>query len=75
MPLSMPAIQPWPLRAWPDVPTSVIVGSDDRLFPLDFQRRVVRDRLGLDVEVMPGGHLMALSRPRELARLLLDHGG
>jgi pimeloyl-ACP methyl ester carboxylesterase len=66
--------QPWPLRAWPDVPTAVIVGSDDRLFPLCFQRRVVRDRLGLDVEVMPGGHLMALSRPRELARLLLAHG-
>ena len=66
--------QPWPLRAWPDVPTAVIVGSDDRLFPLGFQRRVVRDRLGLDVEVMPGGHLMALSRPRELARLLLAHG-
>lgn len=66
--------QPWPLRAWPDVPTSVIVGRDDRLFPLDFQRRVVRDRLGLDVEVMPGGHLMALSQPRELARLLLAHG-
>ena len=66
--------QPWPLRAWPDVPTSVIAGSDDRLFPLGFQRRVVRDRLGLDVEVMPGGHLMALSRPRELARLLMAHG-
>ena len=67
--------RPWPLDAWPDVPTSVIVGSDDRLFPLDFQRRVVRDRLGLDVEVMPGGHLLSLSRPRELARLLLAHGG
>jgi len=69
-----PFEQPWPLRAWPDVPTAVIVGSDDRLFPLAFQRRVVRDRLGLDVEVMPGGHLMALSRPRELAQLLLAHG-
>ena len=67
--------QPWSLCAWPDVPTSVIVGSDDRLFPLDFQRRVVRDRLGLDVEIMPGGHLLALSRPRDLARLLLAHGG
>lgn len=62
-----PFERPYPLQRWPDVPTRVIVGSDDRLFPLDFQRRVVRERLGIDVEVMPGGHLMALSRPDELA--------
>jgi len=47
--------QTWPLDGWPDVPTHVIVGSDDRFFPLEFQRRVVRERLGLDVDVMPGG--------------------
>ena len=58
-----PFAQPWPLRRWPDVPTRVLQGSDDRLFPLEFQRRVVRERLGLEVDVMPGGHLMALSRP------------
>jgi pimeloyl-ACP methyl ester carboxylesterase len=57
------------------VPTVVVQGSDDRLFPLDFQRRVVRDRLGLDLDVMPGGHLMALSQPDELARRLLAAGG
>ena len=50
-----------------DVPTRVIQVSDDRLFPLEFQRRVVRSRLGLELEVMPGGHLMALSQPVELA--------
>jgi pimeloyl-ACP methyl ester carboxylesterase len=65
--------QPWPLSGWPDVPTRVVSGSDDRLFPLDFQRRVVRERLGLDVDVLPGGHLMALSRPRELADQLLSY--
>jgi len=63
--------QPWPLGGWPDVPTRVVAGSDDRFFPLEFQRRVVRERLGLDVDVLPGGHLMALSRPRELADYLL----
>jgi pimeloyl-ACP methyl ester carboxylesterase len=63
--------QPWPLDRWPDVPTHVIAGSDDRLFPVDFQRRTVRERLGLEVDVMPGGHLMALSQPEELARRLL----
>jgi pimeloyl-ACP methyl ester carboxylesterase len=63
--------QPWPLERWPEVPTRVIQGSDDRCFPLDFQREVVRSRLGLELEVMPGGHLMALSQPEELASRLL----
>lgn len=67
--------QPWPLGEWPDAPTRVVAGSDDRLFPLEFQRRVVRERLGLDVDVLPGGHLMALSRPRELAERLLSYLG
>ncbi|MFI0899204.1 alpha/beta hydrolase [Streptomyces sp. NPDC020983] len=64
--------QPWPREAWPDVPTRFVQGRDDRFFPLDFQREVVRDRLGIDVEVIPGGHLLALSRPRELTAQLLD---
>jgi pimeloyl-ACP methyl ester carboxylesterase len=54
------------LQRWPDVPTRVIAGSDDRMIPLDFQRRVTRERLGLDVDAMGGGHLVALSRPDEL---------
>ena len=63
--------QTWPLQGWPDVPTRVVAGSDDRLFPLEFQRRVVRERLGLDVEVIPGGHLVALSQPDALADRIL----
>jgi pimeloyl-ACP methyl ester carboxylesterase len=66
-----PFEQPWPLEAWPDVPTSVLQGRDDRLFPLEFQRRVVRERLGLDVDAVAGGHLNSLSQPEELARRLL----
>jgi pimeloyl-ACP methyl ester carboxylesterase len=66
-----PFEQVWPLDRWPDVPTRVIQGSEDRCFPLDFQRRIVRERLGLPVDAMPGGHLMALSRPGELAARLL----
>jgi pimeloyl-ACP methyl ester carboxylesterase len=65
-----PFEQPWPLQRWPEVPTRVIQGSDDRLLPLEFQRRVTRERLGLDVDVMGGGHLVALSRPNELVDLL-----
>jgi pimeloyl-ACP methyl ester carboxylesterase len=68
-----PFEEPWPLTAWPDVPTVVIQGSDDRLFPVNFQRRVVRDRLCVDLAVVPGGHLAALSYPQELADQILSY--
>jgi pimeloyl-ACP methyl ester carboxylesterase len=64
---STPFAQPWPLDRWPEVPTRVLAGRDDRLFPLEFQRRVARERLGLPVDDIPGGHLVALSHPMELA--------
>jgi pimeloyl-ACP methyl ester carboxylesterase len=62
-----PFEDPWPLERWPDVATRVVAGRDDRLFPLDFQRRIAAERLGLDVDEVPGGHCVALSRPAELA--------
>jgi len=63
----------FPLTRWPDAPTTVLAGRDDRFFPYDFQRRIARDRLGLEVEQLPGGHLLALSQPEALAaRLLRD---
>jgi pimeloyl-ACP methyl ester carboxylesterase len=62
--------EPWPLAAWPDVPTRVLAGRDDRFFPLALQRRVARERLGLEVDEVPGGHLCALSRPEALAGAL-----
>lgn len=65
-----PFAQPWPLTAWPDVPTRFLQGSDDRFFPVELQRRVVRERLGITPDEMPGGHLIALSQPEELARRL-----
>ncbi len=63
---------PWPLTAWPDVPTRFLAGTGDRLFPLALQRRVVPERLGVEVEEIPGGHLVALSRPEELVERLVD---
>jgi len=64
--------EPWPLAAWPAVPTTGVAGRDDRLFPVEFQRRVARERLGIELDVMPGGHLLALSQPEALAAYL--HG-
>ncbi len=65
-----PMEQPWPLEAWPDVPTRVLIGRDDRLFPASLQRRVARERLGIEGDEILGGHMIALSHPRELAERL-----
>lgn len=62
-----PFTSPWTAHPWPDVQTRVLVGRDDRFFPAGFQRRVARERLGITADEMPGGHLLALSRPTELA--------
>lgn len=61
---------PFPLLQWPDVSTRVVVGRRDRLFPLPFQRRVVRERLGLVPDEVDCGHVPALARPGGLAHLL-----
>jgi pimeloyl-ACP methyl ester carboxylesterase len=68
-----PFAEPWPLERWPDVPTRVLAGRDDRFFPVAFQRRVAAERLGLPVDEVPGGHLVALSRPAELAERLVSY--
>jgi pimeloyl-ACP methyl ester carboxylesterase len=66
-----PLGEPWPLEAWPDVPTSAIVGRHDRLFPEELQRRYLGDRLGIEPTVIDGGHLVALAYPEGLAEVLL----
>lgn len=63
--------EPWPLEAWPSVQTRVLVPRDDRLFPIEFQRRIARERLGLEVDEMAGGHVPMLPRPAELAAELV----
>ena len=64
---STPLGQPWPLEQWPDVPTRVLSGRDDRLFPAAFQQRVAQERLGITPDIVPGGHMVALSNPQGLA--------
>jgi pimeloyl-ACP methyl ester carboxylesterase len=64
---------PWPLEAWPAVPTRFVLCTQDRFFPPEFMRRVVRDRLGITPDEITAGHCVALSRPGELADLLVHH--
>ena len=65
--------QPCDFARWPAVPTKVLIGRDDRFFPAGFQRRVAKDRLGLDADEVPGGHLVALSNPSGLADMLVAY--
>lgn len=67
--------QPWPLHAWPAVPTKFIVCTEDRFFPPTFMRRVVAERLGIVPDEIAASHCVALSRPRELANLLAGYAG
>lgn len=59
--------EPWPLDAWPEVPTKYLLSREDRVFPAEFVRRMVRERLAITPDEIDGGHTPALSRPEELA--------
>lgn len=65
--------EPWPLEVWPDVPTKFLLCRDDRLFPPEFMRKVVRDRLGIVPDEMDGGHCAILTRPDEIAARLDEY--
>jgi pimeloyl-ACP methyl ester carboxylesterase len=57
---------------WPPVPIRVAAGSQDRFFPAGFQQALARDRLGIETDILPGGHLIALSQPARLVSYLLS---
>ncbi|MFC0624967.1 alpha/beta fold hydrolase [Kribbella deserti] len=62
--------EPWPLERFPAVPVRAVIGAEDRFFPADFLRRVTLERLGVEVDEMPGAHFPMLGHPVELADLL-----
>lgn len=72
-PADTPFRQPCAFRRWPGIPIKVLAGADDRFFPAEFQRRVAKDRLGIDADQIPGGHLVALSNPAGLADRLTSY--
>jgi pimeloyl-ACP methyl ester carboxylesterase len=62
--------EPWPLAAWPGLPTHFILCRNDRFFPAEWLRPVVRERLGIDPDELDSGHTPALSHPTELVELM-----
>jgi pimeloyl-ACP methyl ester carboxylesterase len=65
-----PGMEPWPLPAWPSIPTRFILGRNDRFFPAAWVRPLVQERLGIVADELESGHCPALSRPDEVARRL-----
>jgi pimeloyl-ACP methyl ester carboxylesterase len=62
--------QPWPMAAWPKVATRYLLCRDDRLFPAEVQRKMVRERLGITPEealvpepLEPAGPFVNRSQP------------
>ena len=41
-----PVQKPWPLRAWPTVPTRFLLCRHDRFFPVEFMLILVRRPIG-----------------------------
>jgi pimeloyl-ACP methyl ester carboxylesterase len=64
---------PWPLDAWPAVPTRFVLCTEDRFFPPEFMRRVVAERLGITPDEIAADHCVALSRPKELADMIVGY--
>jgi hypothetical protein len=62
--------EPWPLDAWPAVPTKYVLCTEDRFFPPALTRRLVDERLHITPDEIVAGPCVALSRPKELAELL-----
>jgi pimeloyl-ACP methyl ester carboxylesterase len=65
--------EPWPLEAWPDVPTRVLIGRNDRLLPAAWMRDVARERLGIIPDDIDSGHCVNLSQPAALAERLVSY--
>lgn len=63
-----------PLTKYPaDIPARAIGGDIDRFFPIDFQKRVARERLGVELDVVHGGHVVSLANPAALAAQLISY--
>jgi Alpha/beta hydrolase family len=66
-----PTLESWPISAYPEVPARYVACDDDRIVSPAWQVRIARERLGLEADVLRGSHSPMLSRPAELADLVV----
>ncbi|MBV9410399.1 MAG: alpha/beta hydrolase [Acidimicrobiia bacterium] len=65
------AATPCPLAALPSVPSDYIVLAEDATLSPAWCRKAAREQLGVEPHELPGDHSPFLSRPAELADLLV----
>jgi pimeloyl-ACP methyl ester carboxylesterase len=66
--------EPFAAAELPRLEGGFVVSRGDRMFSPDWMRTAARDRLGMEPVELDGGHSPMLSRPAELADLLLSFG-
>jgi hypothetical protein len=66
-----PRLEPWPEDALPNLERTSILCRDERVIDPSWSRRMSREQLGVAALELDGGHSPFLSRPRELADLLV----
>jgi Alpha/beta hydrolase family len=59
-----------PLEAWPDVPSTYILATEDRAVGQEWSRRRAKE-IGADLIEIEGSHSPFYSRPGELADVLV----
>ncbi|MGH3492083.1 MAG: alpha/beta hydrolase [Sciscionella sp.] len=64
------SLEPHPLTSWPDVASSYILCTEDRLIEPNWSRRAARSRLGTEAIELPGSHSPFLAQPARLAQVL-----
>jgi pimeloyl-ACP methyl ester carboxylesterase len=64
-------VEKYPLAHWPDVPSCYIVCTEDRTIRPEWSRKIAKSQLGVEPIELAGGHCPYISRPEELARVLL----
>ena len=67
--------RPYPLDAWPSIPTASIFATEDRALTPEWSRFVARERLGVEPIELPGSHSPFISRPGALAEALVRAAG
>ncbi len=56
----------------PEIPSTYIVAGEDRTIRPEWQRRMARDRVGVEPIEIAAGHCPNVSAPDRLARILVD---
>jgi pimeloyl-ACP methyl ester carboxylesterase len=65
-----PYVEVTPLQMWPDVPTSYIATTKDKIIGSGWQRRVAKARLGIEAIDIRTAHSPFLSTPAAVADIL-----